>query len=482
MKFDGFIGPSYTLELPSANSQRTVNLYLEAQEAGPRKNNVARLVATPGLRLLATLGTGPVRGVHWSSTDQLFVVSGSNLWEIFTGWGVTVRPGAIESSSTGRVTIVDNGTKLMIGDGTDRAWNADLAAGSALSVVTDADCPGGYITWQDGYFINTVPDTNRFQISGINAVTYDPLDVASKEGRPDKIVMVLCVNRQLWLFGEQTTEVWWNSGAALFPFERIDGAFIETGTISALTCCVVAGSVAWVGNDQRGRGTVWYAQGYQPQRISTHAVERALAGYANLTTSAAFAYRQNGHEFYQVTVPPSATDNGGTWCYDFVVGQWHERSYLEPVVGELPHLAACATAAFGTVVVGDRLNGNLYAYDPSFYTDNGSPIRRLRQSPHLSTDERFIRHNAFELQAEPGVGLQTGQGSAPLATLSWSNDGGHTWSNQHTVSMGLVGKYKNRFRWRRLGVSRDRVYRVETSEPVPVTWLGAELQLEQLDR
>lgn len=482
MKFEGFIGPSYALEVPSANAQRTLNLYLEAQEAGPRKGNAARLVGTPGLRLLATLGGGPVRGVYWSSTNQLFVVSGSNLWEILPWWGASLRSGAIGTSSVGRVTMADNGTILMIGDGTSTAWNAALAPGSALYAVADADCPGGYVTWQDGYFINTVPGTNKFQISGINAVTYDALDVASKEGRPDKIVMAIAVNRQLWLLGEQTTEVWWNSGDALFPFQRIDGAFIETGTIAALTCSRVAGSIAWLGNDERGRGIVWYAQGFQLQRISTHAVERALSRYANLANAFAFAYRQDGHEFYQLTVPPSATDSGGTWCFDFSVGQWHERSYLDAASGELPHRASCATSAFGAVVVGDRLNGNLYAYDSNFYSDNGNPIRRLRQSPHISSDEKRVRHNAFELQAEPGVGLQVGQGSAPLATLSWSDDGGHTWSNKYTESMGRVGRYKNRFHWHRLGVSRDRVYRVETSEPVPVVWLGAELEVQRLER
>lgn len=482
MKFEGFIGPSYMLEAPSANAQRTVNLYLETQEAGTRKANVMRLVGTPGLCLLGGLGTGPVRGVYWSSTNQLFVVSGENLWEVVPGWGMALRPGSIGSSVIGRVTMADNGTTLMIGDGTATAWNAALAAGSALSAVSDPDCPGGYVAWQDGYFINTVPGTNRFQISGINNVAYDPLDVASKEGRPDNIVMALVVNRQLWLFGEQTTEVWWNSGAALFPFERVDGAFIETGTISALTCCRVANSVAWLGNDERGRGTVWYAQGYQLQRISTHAVEQALSGYGSLADSFAFAYRQNGHEFYQLTVPPSITDSGGTWVFDFACGQWHERSYLDPIKGALPHLASCATSAYGAVVAGDRNNGNLYLYDLATYTDNGSPIRRLRQSPHLSSAEKRIRHNAFELQAESGVGLQSGQGSAPLATLSWSDDGGHTWGNGHTVSMGMAGQYKNRYRWRRLGVARDRVYRVETSEPVKITWLGAELELEQLER
>lgn len=480
MKLDGFIGPSYALAQPSASAQRTVNLYLETNEAGPRKGNAARLVGTPGLRKRVTFGNDSIRGIYRASTGQLFVVTGSNLYEVTENWSPNQRPGFL-NTDTGRVTMADNGTTLMVGDGTSTAYNAALAIGSAVSVVTDTDCPGGHVAWQDGYFLNTVPGTNKFQISGLNDVTYDALDVASKEGRPDNLVMVLSVNRQVWLFGEQTTEVWWNSGAADFPFQRIDSAFIETGTVSALTCIRVANSVAWVGNDERGRGTVWYAQGFSPARISTHAIEHALSGYANLSEASAFAYQQEGHEFYQLTVPASDTDSGGTWVYDFSTQQWHERSYLGGD-GDEPHRAWCGTVAMGEVVVGDREDGRLYTYDLDYYLDDAQPIRRVRQTAHISQGEKRVRFNSFELQAEPGVGLLSGQGSSPLVLLSWSDDGGHTWSFEHQASMGLRGKYQTRIRWRRLGVARDRVFRVATSEPVPVTWLGAELDAVQLDR
>lgn len=480
MKLDGFIGPSYTLAQPSANTQRTVNLYLETQETGPRKGNVARLVGTPGLQKRATLGNGPVRGVYFSSTEQLFVVSGANLWEITDDWSPSLRPGYL-NTTTGRVTMVDDGTRVMIGDGSSTAYNADLTTGSAVSAVSDPNCPGGYVAWQDGYFLNTVPNTNEFQISGINAVTYDPTDVGTKEGRPDNIVMLLSVDRLVWLFGNQTTEVWWNSGAPLFPFERNESAFIETGTVSALTCVRAAGSVAWVGNDERGRGTVWWAQGFQPVRISTHAVEFALAGYANLGQAGAFTYQQGGHEFYQLTVPASATDNGGTWVFDFATKQWHERSYLDPVLGPQPHRAWCGTVAFDEVVVGDHQDGRLYTYDLNYYLDDATPIRRMRQTAHISQDEKRMRFHSFQLQAEPGVGLAVGQGQNPIAILQWSDDGGHTWSNEHQASMGRMGKYLTRIKWRRLGVGRDRVFRVVTSEPVPVTWLGAEMDAVELN-
>lgn len=480
MKLEGFIGPSYTLEAPSAASKRSVNVYPEVYEDGPRKGNVARLVGTPGLRKVATLGAGPIRGAHWSSTGQLFVVSGGHLWEVFSNWATEQRDGTM-NSTTGRVTLADDGTRIMVADGSTTAYNADLAHGSALSIVADVNCPGGQVAWQDGYFLNTVPGTGDFQISGINDVTYDPTDVGNAEGRPDNLVMVLSIKRLVWLFGEQTTEVWWNSGDPDFPFARNESAFIETGTAAAGTCVRVADSVAWVGSDERGHGTVWHAEGFQPVRISTHAVEIALQGYANLTQASAFAYQQRGHQFYQLSVPASDTDDGGTWVFDFSTGQWHERSYLSST-GEEAHRASCGTVAFGEVVVGDREDGRLYVYDLSYYSDDGGPIRRLRQSAHVNQDDRWIRFNSFELEAEPGVGISSGQGSNPIALLSWSDDGGHTWSNEHEASMGAQGQYLTRIKWRRLGVSRDRVFRVATSEPVQVTWLGAEIEAVQLDR
>lgn len=482
MKLEGFIGPTYTLAHPSAGTQRLVNLYPEIQEAGPRKGNVARFVGTPGLRKRATLGDGPIRGEHRASTGQLFVVSKSSVYEVFSDWTTELRSGSLASIS-GRVTMASDGTRVVIGDGSTTAYQVPLAASSAVAAVADVNCPGGHVDWQDGYFLHTVPGTGQFAISGLNSLDYDPLDVATAEGRPDQLVSLLSVNRMLWLFGDRTTEVWWNSGNADFPFARNESAFIETGTVSAGTCARAGGSVVWVGNDERGRGTVWHAQGFNPVRISTHAIEHALSSYSRLDEASALVYQQGGHEFYQLSVPPSATeDPGGTWVFDFSTGLWHERSYLDPSGGEEPHRAWVGTVAFGEVVVGDREDGRLYTYDADYYSDDGHPIRRLRQTPHISQDEKRVRFSAFELQAEPGVGLVTGQGSAPIAVLSWSDDGGHTWSNQHEASMGAVGEYQNRIRWTRLGVARDRVFRVETSEPVPVTWLGAEVDAVQLER
>ncbi len=69
-------------------------------------------------------------------------------------------------------------------------------------------------------------------------------------------------------------------------------------------------------------------------------------------------------------------------------------------------------------------------------------------------------------------------GYTPQAMLRWSDDGGHTWSNEHWVSMGRIGEYGTRAIWRRLGMTlklRDRVYEVSGTDPVKIDIVGAEL-------
>jgi len=86
----------------------------------------------------------------------------------------------------------------------------------------------------------------------------------------------------------------------------------------------------------------------------------------------------------------------------------------------------------------------------------------------------------MQLDCETGVGLNDGQGSDPQVMLRWSDDGGHTWSNEHWVSIGKIGQYGKRAIWRRLGMTlklRDRVYEISGTDPVKIDIMGAELIL-----
>jgi hypothetical protein len=480
MRFQGFIGPSYTLRSKNVDCQRCINLYPELNEMGRGKEQeVMTLISTPGLSLLLTIGAGPIRGLYTASTEELFAVSGTKFYRISSAW-VATELGTLGSAS-GPVSIADNGNHVVIVDGsaTLYVWNMDT---SAFSTKTSADdyLGANQVTFQDGYFVFNKPDSGQFYISVLHVpgvtldVTFDGADISSSEGSPDNIKGLISDHRDLWLFNDKTTEVFFNSGNADFPFERIQGAFIEHGCAARFSVAKMNNAVFWLGQDDKGLGIVYMAKSYDPQRISTHAVENAIRQYENISDAVAYTYQEEGHTFYALNFPTANT----TWVFDSSTSLWHERVYT--VDGQFQrHRAENHALAFETHVVGDYENGKIYELSSSVYSDNGQAISRQRIAPHVSAGMKRVFYNSFQLDIETGVGLDgTTQGTDPQAMMDFSDDGGHSWSNEKWVSFGKLGNRHKRARWTRLGASRDRVFRLTITDPVKVTMLGAELEIE----
>jgi len=147
------------------------------------------------------------------------------------------------------------------------------------------------------------------------------------------------------------------------------------------------------------------------------------------------------------------------------------------------HRSNCQCNFQGNIIVGDYANGNIYTFELNVFEDNGIAQRWLRSWRALPTGQNNLRRTAnhsLQLECETGVGLNSGQGSDPQVMLRWSDDGGHTYSNEHWASMGKIGATGTRVMWRRLGMTlklRDRVYELSGSDPVRIYLTGAELLL-----
>jgi hypothetical protein len=465
-----FVGQAYQARSLNIDAQRTVNLYLEMDETG--KEPVS-LYGCPGTVRLATIGSGPIRGQCTAGAYD-YVVSGNEVYKVTSSYSATLL-GTIGTSS-GPVSMQENGTYLLIVDGTS-GYTVTLST-DAFAQVTDPDFPSNPVSVAsiDSYFIVIDGNTQLFFLSP-DGVNWDGADFATAEGSPDKLVSCLADHRELWLFGQSTIEVWADTGNVDFPFERIQGAFIETGCAAPYSVAKADNSIFWLMADERGNGMVYRAQGYIGQRISTHAIEKAIQGYSTISDAIAYTYQQEGHTFYVLTFP---TGNA-TWVYDVATNAWHERAYMDPDTGALGrHRSNCYVFFNGKPTVGDYEDGRLYEFDLDTYTDDGDYIKALRSCAHITDKKDLNRvvHHRLQVDIEAGVGLVTGQGSDPQMVLDWSNDGGHTWSNEHTVSMGAIGKYNARAIWRRLGSARDRVYRVSITDPVKRVIIGANLQAE----
>lgn len=465
------LGSTYVARSVNAADARMVNLFPEIIPEGGKEP--AFLNRAPGLKFKLAVGLGPIRGL-WQYGGNMYVVSRDKLYKVDSSYTVTTI-GTV-AGVDGPVSMADNGTQLFVAcNGPSYIYNAQT---NVFQRITDSDFPGAVtVGYLDGYFVFNEPNSQKIWVTALlDGTSVDPLDFASAEGSPDGVVGIIVDHREVWVYGTNSVEVWYNSGNADFPLSRIQGAFNELGCVAAYSIAKMDNGLFWLGQDARGQGIVYRANGYTGQRISTHAIEWQIQQYGNLSDAIGYTYQQDGHSFY-VLIFPSAN---ATWVYDVATQAWHERAGF--VNGEFTrHRSNCQVFFNSEVLVGDYQNGNIYAFDLDDFSDNGSIQKWLRSWRALPTGQNNLKRTAqhsLQLDLETGVGLNLGQGSDPQVMLRWSDDGGHTWSNEHWVSIGKIGEFYRRAIWRRLGMTmkiRDRVYEVSGTDPVKIAVMGAEL-------
>lgn len=455
-----FVGSSYKMDALTFSAQRTINMYPILAETGGTKS-VSALRGCPGLSLFTTAGTGEIRGAISSTANRGFVVSGNTFYEISTTGTPTSR-GTLNTTS-GRISISENNTQIMIVDGAD-GWIFTKAT-NVFAQITDVDFPTtSFVTFQDGYFIVAEDGADNFYISALDdGTSWSSLDQTSVESSPDSLEGVYSDNGNLWCFGNRSVEVYQNTGNATFPFERIPGAIIQTGCANIFTVQRFDNTIIWLGVDEQGRGVVWMADGYNAKRVSTQAIEKQINTSRDFTDAYAWVYHEQGHIFYVLQIPSLET----TLVYDGATREWHERSYYDSTTGgRLLHRGSCQFFFNQKTLVGDREDGKIYEMSLVYQDDAGVAQVRERISPTYINEKREYTYSSFELDFEVGQGTQTGQGSDPQIMLQHSNDGGYTWSSEVWRSLGKAGEYNKRVIWRRLGRSRSKVIYVRISDPV----------------
>jgi len=365
-------------------------------------------------------------------------------------------------------------------DATDVIW----LAGTGPQVDAVSGC------FLDGYgIVNRVPapgtpdDPGRqFAISAINDFTsWSPLDFGVKEGHPDYIRSVLADHEELWLFGTETIEIWTNTGGDStnpFPFQRTPGAFIHEGSVSTYAPCSVGLSVCWLGGGPDGQVIAYRAQGLQPQRISTHAEEhRWNAGGYKVSDAVTFGYTEGGHIFWCVNF----WQQQEVWVYDLTTGLWHERAAWDAGASQYLrhrpwyHAFIPEWGGNGKHIVGDPATGKLYEQSLDYTTDDGDWVQYTRAMPHLANEDQYGYHHRFEMYLESGA--QASGDPAPVLGLDWSDDRGHTFIDQRVTQAAASGDYRRRAVWRRLGKSRDRVYRVGVTSKSKVAIVDAFVEM-----
>jgi hypothetical protein len=435
-----FAVQSFVSRGPQFMRSRLINVYPERLPENAR--SVVTLLGCPARIAFGSL-TGAIRGLL-ELRGVLYVVAGETLYSVASN-GTATSLGAIPGSA--RVEFGVNTTQIAV-CAPPYVHVHNYSTGVFHGIVSALPLTASF-TSLDGYGIGLEQDSGTFYLTGIEDFTaYNALDFASAESYPDDGVRLIADHRELWIIGRKTTEIWVNAGDATFPFVRQSSGVLERGCLGGGTLAQADNGLFWVGDDR----IVYRAEGQQLIRISEHWIERKIEAATGEIT--AFAYAQEGHTFYGLTIAGQ-----GTYVYDIATQVWHERAGYEQAGWDVRH----SVLANGKVIVGGQ-SGGLYSLSLDHYTDPSGYLRRSAVSAPITFDGAMGFHQKVEVEFETGVGLNNE--AAPQAMLRWSDDGGKTWSNERWVSIGAIGEYRARAVWRRLGRARNRVYEIAVSEPV----------------
>ncbi len=403
-----------------------INAFSESSEGD--KTDPYAVMALPGLVPFSDIGTQPIRGSH-NMDGVLYVVMGSTLYSVASD-GTETSLGTVGGDTP--VRMADNGYQLAIQGGVNEDTGYVLSAGVLYTAIANLPQVSD-VTYIDGYFVWCVYQSDQFIISAINdGLVYDPLDVATVEGAPDDLIATINDHRELHFPGGDTWEIWYNSGDADFPFTRQGNAFIERGLIDKNSLVKIDNSLHFVGNDR----VIYRLNGYEPQRISTHAIEYRIV---EATWFRAFVYSLAGHKTYVLNT------DVGTFCYDMATGAWHERRSFN----RINYRVSCSTTCYGQIIFGDAYTGKLFIPDLDTYDEDGDPILVEIALPTLTNNREKATLYAFEVYFESGVG--NADAPDPQIILQYSKDGGRTFGTELWRTMGRVGEYQTRAIWR-LGV------------------------------
>lgn len=405
---------------------------------------------------------GPIRGVK-NVEGNLAIVAGDT-FAIVAPDGSAVSYGIVPGVE--RVSIdynqVAGGNQIGIDNGSSRyVYNT---ADSSFQQVTDDGFPGSFACrFLDGYLLGVEPFGRFFFWSDLaDALSYNTLDRAQAEGTPDPITALEVFNREVWVFGAKTVEVFVNTGALRGTFQRASGTVLNVGCAGRWAVTKGSDGLFWLGDD----GRFYAANGYNAQPISTPPIEQAIGGL-DWSQCYAMTWEDDGHSVAYFSFP-----NGPCFGFDTMTGLWHRRQSEGLPGWRVGHLERWN----GKWIAGDVYAGGLFEMAWDAYDEAGDDLICERTSGVFSDAQNRLLFASLELVMDTGSG-EDGQ----KVVLQYSDDGGRNWTNWREGSLGALGAYAKRIRFHRLGASRQRVFRIRCSDPRRRDLLSASVTVESAE-
>lgn len=432
---------------PVINNQTAINLF-EFEGA---------MIPTAGFtRILTNLGGDTEgRGIFYSNVLSKCVAVIGDLLYSFTDEHYTLL-GRLESL-TGRVYFAENGL-------TDKPDNdQDIIGGQvALSdgknvyiysldntFVKATDDSGdplpftpGTLVYQNSFFFINDLTSDRIYASELNNAKIFPVlnfDVISEQ-----TVSCLAFKNLLYVFGTDTTSIFYDNAQEFFPYSQDISRGWEYGCYTASSLASALGTLAWLGNSRDATPSILASNGGTPKQISTPGIDSIIDELSNSQDSDAYMYQEDGHNFYQINFN---TDNLSL-LYDFTAKKWSRLTDFKDMV-QHPVLKTAYYQKTNKLLGILKATSEIVEVSLRIFTYNGNIVPRTIITENFTQLERNYTVNELDLQIEQGENETTSK-----VCFSVSKDRGRTYPIQQVITLGTVGQRRNLLRFRRLGTAR----------------------------
>ena len=320
MRWPNFAGGSVAARSLLAADEISVNVW-PCSLSSPTAKAPKALYGAPGSTLYADLLAGPVRALL-AEAGRCFAVAGDGFFELLAP-ALFVRRGsvALDTAPASLIPNVTGGLELLILSG-GRGYTFDLQT-NVFAAITDADFQpnavmGGFL---DGYGIY-LASSGTFYLSSLNDFTaWDAADAGTRSQASDRVRALLVDPTKLWIFGEYTSEPWYDTGASDFPFAPVPEAFLDVGIAARHSVALVGGTPCWFGQTRGGGRAVYMAPSEAQATVISDAIAPELERYTTVSDAYGWEEVWDGHPMYLLTFPTHQR----TWAFDLKEQQIHQR-------------------------------------------------------------------------------------------------------------------------------------------------------------
>lgn len=523
--FNNLIGASKKAKYPAVQgSELSVNMYYA------KNGSQEYMESLPGLQYISTIG-GRCRGAYVStiglsqshSTEDLFVAQGNAIYRMGLD-GSKTKLGNIASNGM-RVSFAETGgptAYLLACDGSS-LWAYNLLEGGELQAVQLPERPfgdggtirpshvavvagsiavndvgSGYVYYSKPYPLNSEKremyemedgkvvykddgvTPKKIEVDSIMHVFEDEYGLPkyfNGESSSDSVNAIYAVSGLLYLMGPKSCEIWQRGSGEYEDWLRVSYTVQSSFGLEAPASIASCGNTLYfIASGQQYGKSVLAFEGTTPRKISDDWLDERLL----LETSSAvgFCYSVNEHQFYVLQL----NSLGETWVYDSLDGGWHKRVSRDKNSGsEIQWRVGCVSwwrSKFFAFTNDGLFCGFHRDYWYEDFSENEKlPMIRHRQTAVITNELKPFTFE--ELAVECNVGTWEDYELKPMLLLEVSKDGGNTFGNVRSASLGRTGNYSHRVRWLTLGLNRLCVIRLTYSHPTDLVLTYCSIRAEQ---